>query len=160
MIRKPRMKPRNFLARRIGARRIVRVGNENDARPFGHGGKDCVNIGRIIPIRRDDRSCTDAPDRDFIDGKAIADVDHLIARAGKCTRRLVQHFIRTRAANDAIRVKAVSLCDGFAQGSCATIGIAFEACRLCGKSGARLFARPQRVFVGGKLGRTHAAAGR
>ena len=103
---------------------LLGVGDEHDPGAIGHGGKDRIDIGRMVAVVRDHQRRANAASCDLIDGKAVPHLNHFIARPGIGPGDEVEDFVRSCAVNHACRVKLVMRCNRFAQHRRARIGIA------------------------------------
>jgi hypothetical protein len=70
-----------------------------------------IDIGAVIGIGRDHRRRAAAPRGDIVDRKAVAHVDHLVARPGIALRGKVEQFVRAGAHHDPRRIDAVQPAD-------------------------------------------------
>jgi len=154
------MQPRDFGARREGAGRIVRVGDEHDSGALGDRGEDRVDVGGVVAVVDDDGLGTDATRGDLVDRETVADVDDLVAGAGIGARDQMQDLVRAGAVDDARRIEVVMRRQCLAQRGRAGVGITFQ--RPVGgiERGLRCGAGAERVFVRRQLDHRAAIVGR
>ena len=120
------MQPRKFRAGQESAGGIVGIGEEHHARGRGHGSQQRIDIGAIILVGRHHRGRAAAPRGNIIDRKAIADIQHLVARPGEGLRRQIEQFVRTGAADNPRRINPMQRAQRLAQGHAIGIGIAIR----------------------------------
>ena len=106
------MQPSDFVRTQHGAGRIVGVGEEHHAGPLAYQRQQGVHIGPVIGIGRDHRGRAATPRRDVINRKAVADVQHLVARPGKALRGDVEQFVRPGPAHDPRRIDPMQRANG------------------------------------------------
>ncbi|PAV69192.1 hypothetical protein WR25_08594 [Diploscapter pachys] len=143
----PGVEPRDLLAGGIGAGRIVGVGDEHDLGLVRHRGQDRIDIGRIVAIGDDHRRRADAPRRDLIHRKAVADVDDLVARPGEGAGGQVQHLVRSSAIDQSLRLDAVMAGKRAAQVDRGGVGIALQMPRRVAIRRPRALGRTERILV-------------
>ena len=87
--------------------RIVGVGEKDDFRPLSHASEQRIDVGAIVRVWGDHRRRSDPPRSDVIHCEPVADVQDLITDARKRSRHQMQQFVRSGAADDALRVDAM-----------------------------------------------------
>ena len=109
------MEPRQLGARQEAAGRIVRVGEEDHARPLGHAAEQRIDVGAVVRVGRHHQRRAAAPRGDVVDREAIADVDHFVARPGEGLRGEIEQLVGAGAADDPRRIDAVQRAERRAQ---------------------------------------------
>jgi hypothetical protein len=77
----------------------------------GHPFQDRVHIGGEVFFRRNDRCCPSGADCDLVNEEPVFRIDRLITFIEIGVGEHAQDFIRSCAANDAIRIEAVNIPD-------------------------------------------------
>ncbi len=140
--------PADVVDRDVGARRVVRIGEEHELRARGDRGEDVVHAGSEVGFRRDDRRATRRQGRDPVDEKPVLGEDRFVAGAEIGLGEQVQQFVGARAADDPVGVEPVGGRDCLAQRRRGAVRIA------CEFPGARLErlngfgTRPEWGFIG------------
>ena len=143
--------PLHLVEGKIGAGRIVGVGDEHHARGGAHAGEDGIDIRGEVGLGCCDRGRAPRQDRDLVNEEAVLAVDRLIARAEIGLRQQVQQLVGARAAHDVAGIEPVKLGKRLAQGPRRAVGVAREE-RGGGEIGLdRARAWPERGLVGGEL---------
>ena len=147
------MEPRHLVGRQIGAGRVVRVGDEDDAGALGDARQKPVDIGSEVPLGDSNRGRADRLGADRVHQKAVPAVEHLAARRlairpGIGAQQQPDQLVGTGAAHDPVRIEPVMAAERAAQFGRAAVGIAVDLSGQRPIGGDRLGAGPERTFIG------------
>ena len=118
------MQPRHLVGREIGAGRVVRVGDEDDAGPLGDPRQKAVDIGGQIALGHRDRGGADRQGADRVHQEAVPAVQHFGAGTGIAALQQRDQLVRARTADNPVRVEAVGAAQRLAQFGGAAVRIA------------------------------------
>ena len=120
------MQALDLVERQAGAGRIVRIGEEDDFGLFRHRGKNCIDVGSEILLRRHHRLRAGAERHDRIDQEAMRGVDRLVAVDQIGVRKQMQQIVGAGAADDAIGIEPERAPDRLAQIDCRAVRIVLK----------------------------------
>ena len=127
----PGLQPAHLLERQIGAGRVVRIGEEHDARALGHRRQDRVDVGAFVLFLHHHRRRAGGHDLDLVDEEAVLGENPLVAGLQVGLGQKAEQLVGTVRAQYVRGIEPVHFGDRLAQGSRGAVGIEFE---LLGKS--------------------------
>ena len=157
----PRAQPRDLLVGQHRAGGIVRIGQEHNARGSGHACQQRIDIRRQVPLRRLGDLAARVGRGDVVDGKPVRRHHNIASLAAIGKAELVDDIVRSRAADDARRIKPPARADRPAQRVRPAIGIAVQFVGHAREGRLRAGRHAERPLVRRELHRAvHAGDGR
>ena len=136
----------------VASRRVVGIGQIDHMRIGSGQACEGLYIGAQIRLRGDHRGRARRPRGNRVDQETEFAEQHIVAGSGVAFRQQGKQLVRAVAADDALRIDAVTLGQGGSQGAGAAVGIAVQGVGrlLVGLDCARAGAEGR--FVGGQPG--------
>ena len=133
------------------ARRVVRIAEEDDARPRTDGPDHRREIVREVAQRHAARHAARRLDDQAVDDERLVRQHRLVAGAEKAPHDEFQELVRAVADEDILRRDAVACGEPLRQMERGPVGVAMNVRQRGGQRGERARRGPERILVGREL---------